>query len=112
MGVSTNVYTMHGTKIDWDDKFIEAYDEVYDDKDTPIVLLDGMGGDYIVFGTTLFDSGVMRWGLEGGDTFKEFELEQLHELETTYKTEFKTKFPEFAHLMDVPFKIMSFVHYS
>ena len=54
MGVSCHFYTIHGVKIAWDESFNEAYDEVYDDKDTPFILFDGMGGEYIIFGNIIF----------------------------------------------------------
>lgn len=112
MGVSTNFYTMCGIKTEWLDDFAEAYDDVYDDKDTPFVLMDGMGGEYFVFGNILYDSGDARWGFEDGDDFTEIDLSTLADREEKYKQEFIAKFPTFAHLMDRPFKLMTFAHYS
>ena len=40
MGININVYTYFGVKIDWNDEFLEAYEEVYSDNDTPNVLVD------------------------------------------------------------------------
>lgn len=111
MGISTNFYTIYGVKVPWDDDFNLAYDEVYDDADAPWVLLDGMGGKYMIFGEKLFDSGDYRWDFEGGDTFKEIDLSKLSEIETNYKKQFVRKFPQFKNLMDQPFKIMTLVHY-
>ena len=112
MGVSTNFYTMYGIKTDWLDDFSEAFDEVYDDGDTPSVLLGAMDGDYMIFGFVLFDSGDARWGFEDGDSFKEIDISTLPEKEAEYKGEFIAKFPQFAHLMDQPFKLMCLAHYS
>jgi hypothetical protein len=112
MGVSTNFYTIYGIKVDWDEAFNDAYDEVYDDMDTPYVLFDGMGGEYIIFGEILFNSGDARWGFEDGDSFKEIDLSKLSEIETNYKKQFVEKFPQFKHLVDQPFKVMSLAHYS
>ena len=112
MGVSTNIYVMFGTKIKWDDNFSEAYEKVYDDNDTPFVVFDGMGGEYIVFGELLWDSGDFRWDLEGGDSFKEISVNSLPEIEREYKENFTKKFPEFSHLMNDEFFILSFTHYS
>jgi hypothetical protein len=112
MGVSTNFYTIHGIKTEWNDALSEAYDEVYDDEDTPFVLMDGMGGEYFIFGSILFDSGDMRWGFEDGDQFKEIDLSTLPDLEEKYKARFIAKFPEFKELMDAPFVIMTLAHFS
>ena len=45
MGIDITVYVMFGTKIAWDHSFNEAYDDVYDDSDTPFVVLESMGGE-------------------------------------------------------------------
>ena len=112
MGVSCHFYTIHGIKIAWDESFNEAYDEVYIDKDTPFILFDGMGGEYIIFGNIIFNSGDMRWGFEDGDSFREIDMLQIPIDEIAYKEFFKKKFPNFAHYMETPFKIMTLVHYS
>lgn len=111
MGVSTNIYGVYGVKIDWDDDLNDAYDAVYDDDDTPIAILDGMCGKYIVFGTKLYDSGDFRYGMEDGDTWKDIDLGVLKNVEEAYKFVFNKKFPQFAHYMDQPFKLMIFTHY-
>lgn len=49
---------------------------------------------------------------EDGDDFTEIDLSTLADREEKYKQEFVAKFPTFAHLMDRPFKLMTFVHYS
>lgn len=112
MGVSTNFYTIHGVKTEWNDEFVEFYDEVYEDKDTPFLIIDGMGGEYLIFGSLLFDSGDYRWGFENGDQYKEIDLTTLAEKEDTYKKAFIAKFPQFKEWMDQPFKIMSLAHFS
>ena len=111
MGISTNFYTVYGIKDEPFGDFDDAYDAVYDDKDTPNVIIDGMGGDYQILGTILFDSGDQRWG-ECEDTFVEIDLDKLPEIESEYKKQFVAKFPQFASMMDAPFKLFSFVHYS
>ena len=111
MGVSTNFYTYYGIQIPWNNKFYEVYDEKYDDIHSDIIV-DGMGGNYMIFGVCLFDSGDYRWGFEDGDTFKEIDLKNLPSLEAEYKVLFKAEFPEFYHIIDQPFKLMSFVHFS
>lgn len=110
MGVSTNIYAVHGAKIPWHSAFMEAYDEIYDSCDIDVIP-DGMGGEYIVLGTKLFDSGDFRWGLEDGDSYKEIDLTTLDELESKYKERFKVLFPNFLDIIAQPFKIIMFTHY-
>lgn len=112
MGVSTNWYTLIGVKHNFDDKFTEAWDNVYSDEDTPYVLIDCMSGEYMIFGEVLFDSGDYRYGFEDGDSYKEYSLEEISEKEKNYKESFVRKFPEFAHLVNVQFKVISVAHYS
>lgn len=112
MGVSTRFYTICGIKTEWNEEFSEVYEEVYDDIDTPWVLMDGMGGKYMIFGAVLFKSGDARWGFEGGDSFKEIDLSKLSDIEASYKKQFVEKFPQFKHMMDQPFRVMTLVHYS
>ena len=111
MGIDTHYYTMHGVKTEWNDDFAQAYDEVYDDDDTPFVLLESMCGEYMIFGNVLYDSGNLRWG-DMKDTFVEIDIQKLGELELKYRKEFIAKFPEFEKFMHEPFKLMTFVHYS
>jgi hypothetical protein len=111
MGISTHYYTMYGVKLDWNDDFHEAYDEVYDDDDTPTILMDSISGGYIMLGYTLYDSGDLRWD-ELEDAFVEIDLGSLSDLEIKYKREFLAKFPQFASLVEHQFKLMTFVHYS
>ena len=46
------------------------------------------------------------------DAFVEIDLYKLPAIETAYKKAFVAKFPEFASLVEAPFKLMTFVHYS
>jgi hypothetical protein len=111
MGIDTHYYTMHGVRMKWDDDFAQAYDEVYDDDDTPFVLLESMCGEYMFFGNVLYDSGNLRWG-DMEDTFVEIDVHKLGEQELQYRKEFIAKFPQFEKFMYEPFKLMTFVHYS
>ena len=111
MGVSTNIYGVYGVKIDWDSSFFEAYEEVYDDDDTPIIISDEMCGEYMVFGTKLYDSGDFRYGMEDGDTWKTIDPSVLSKTEEAYKWIFVKKFPQFVHYMNEPFKLIIFTHY-
>ena len=111
MGIDTHYYTMHGVKTAWNDDFAQAYDEVYNDDDTPFVLLESMCGEYMIFGNILYDSGNLRWG-DMKDSFVEIDIHKLGEKELEYRKQFIAKFPEFEKFMYEPFKLMTFVHYS
>ncbi len=111
MGISTHYYTVYGIKHEYNDDFSEATDEVYDDHDMPTVISDSMGGGYMIFGKILYDSGDQRWG-DIEDVFVEIDMESLPSIEEEYKKKFIAKFPQFESLMDEPFKLMTFVHYS
>lgn len=110
MSVSTNFYTLHGIKLEWDGEFASAYDAVYAHQDIPSVLIDGMNGEYIILGKILYDSGDIQNGFDGDD-FKEIAVSSLAEYEESYKKKFVAKFPSFAHLVDQPFKIITIAHY-
>lgn len=118
MGVSTTYYTVYGIKHDYDGikEFLEGpYEDAYYDDDTPTItptiIVDSMSGEYAIFGKVLYDSGDLYEG-ECKDSFVEIDLKTLPEIEASYKKEFITKFPEYSHLLDRPFKLMTFVHYS
>lgn len=111
MGIDTHYYTMHGIKTEWDDEFTQAYDDVYDDNDTPCVLLECITGEYMIFGNILYDSGNLRWG-DMIDSFVEINIDKLGEQELEYKKQFISKFPQFEKFMQESFKLMTFVHYS
>lgn len=112
MGVSTNIYAVWGIKTPWNDEISNALDDVYDDPDTPNIIMDGMGGKYMIFGTVLYDSGDFRWGMEDGDIYKEIDFSTLPEMEKTYKQEWLAKFPQFSNIIEQPFKLMMFTHFS
>lgn len=112
MGVNTHIYVMFGTKIEWDDAFNDAYEEVYNDISTPHVVFDGMSGEYMVLGEMLWNGGDIRWGLEDGEANKSIDINSLQLIEKNYKESFCKKFPNFMHLMDTSFMIQAFLHYS
>lgn len=115
MGIDTHYYTVFGIKHNYDDVpnewKDEAYEEAYDDNDTPSVIIDGMNGEYIIMGEILYDSGNLRWG-DMKDFFVEIDIDKLPDIEIDYKKQFAAKFPDFAELVNQPFKLMTFVHHS
>ena len=114
MGIDIHTYGIYGVRIDYyDSDFSEAYDDLYDTCPLDIIM-DGMGGDYMVFGKILFNSGNFRYGADDGDdlTLIATDPETLANIEKEYKLEFTTWFPKFYTHMDKPFQLMMFTHYS
>ena len=115
MGVDTRFITMFGVKIDWNDDFNDAYEEAYAADDynganLPHVIMDGMMGEYMVLGVSLLETESMRWEAPTG--FVEVDINDLDKDRKEYIEKFRETFPSFAHLVDVPWKVISFVHYS
>lgn len=109
MGVSTEAFTFYGVKLDWNDEFAEAYDDYYDALES-VVILDGMGGDYIVIGAKLFESGDSRW-----DAMSGFGIIDVNSLDAEKKAAtdlFLEHMPEFSSLIEGEWKLMTFIHYS
>ena len=115
MGVDTYFMTMYGVKTDWTDEFSDAYEDAYSDSDDngarlPHVVMDGMMGEYVVFGVSLLETESMRWEAPSG--FVEVDINDLDKDREAYIKHFTETFPAFAHLVDKPWKVISFVHYS
>jgi hypothetical protein len=110
MSVDLSFYTVFGLKSDWNDDFIDAYNEIYEtfDGNTVEVVMDGMCGEYIVFGEVLSSDSQFQ----EDTSFTEINISALEDRETRYKTKFKEDYPDFYHLIDKPFKLICFTHYS
>lgn len=112
MGIDTRVYVVCGVKVnDYDTDFSKAYDDVYDSCPIDIVL-DGMCGDYMVFGKILYESGNFRYDCDDNNEDKVIDITNLADIEKEYKLEFERLFPKFKHYVEQPFKLMTFTHYS
>lgn len=115
MGVSINVYAYFGIKINWNSEIYDEFEKCYDYNNKFQGLdhaFDSMCGEYQVLGVKLFDSGDFRYGCEQGDEFAIINREKLNLLEAEYKEKFCAQFPQFAHIMQQPFEILVFTHYS
>lgn len=111
MGISTNFYTVFGFKIDEvDEDFMEDH---YEHGEDLFVLLDGMGGEYTIFGIKLFDSGDMRYGFEDGDCYIETDISTLLDRKYEYINKFTKIFPEYkSYLLGKDWKIITMAHIS
>ena len=113
MGISTNYYTVYGIKYGYDDvpeDFMEHFDDIGYGKGMPTAIVDGMSGEYIIFGTILFDSGDLRYG-DINDEYVEIDLNGLNAIKLKYQQEFLDKYPKWEHLVQKEFKLMTFAHY-
>ena len=118
MGINTHYYTVYGVHIEsYDNELSDAlygegdlYSTIEECPDLDIIM-DGMGGNYMIFGKVLFDSGDLRWS-KIKDTFVEVDTEKLPEYKDKCVEQFMNYFPAFGHYMDHEWKLMTFVHYS
>lgn len=121
MGINTHYYTVYGVHVDgYDDELSDAlYGEgdlylLLEDSTLPEdfgLIMDGMGGNYMVFGKILFDSGDLRYN-DFEDTFVEISMDDLAEHKAQYIEQFMNYFPGFGHYLDREWKLMTFMHLS
>jgi hypothetical protein len=118
MGINTHYYTVYGVHIkNYDNELSEElygegdkYEVVESSTDLDI-LLDGMSGEYMIFGKILFDSGDLRWN-DFKDTFVEVDMSKLTDIRLGATQEMQKLLPNFAHYLDNEWKIMTFMHLS
>jgi hypothetical protein len=124
MGINTNCYCYWGVKTAWSNEFSDASEAVYEaniakygygkltsDADVDNKA-DCMGAEYMIFGKQLWDSGDARWNEMVNETQTEINGEILQAWRTEYIEHFKSLYPDQLHLIDVPWKLINFVHYS
>jgi hypothetical protein len=125
MGINTHVYTVYGVRLEWNDDFYEAYEEIEEalleefgynkraPEDRQIeAIIDCMGGEYMIFGPILYDSGDFRW-CENMNNYQEIEEVGLFGKWLEYKKEFSKLYPEHVHLLEGKLvKLMNLIHYS
>jgi hypothetical protein len=110
MGVSQNVYTVYGVKVDYDNSLSDLmYEGDQYAEFEKIVIADGMGGEYMVIGAILFDSGDARW--EPMEGFAEIDITDLPGKQAEVREQFTRLAEPYARLLDAPWKLMTFVHY-
>lgn len=108
MGVDVTFFVMYGVKLPYDKDLVnDIQSEDHTDNDIELVV-DYMCGSYIVLGNIL--SSMDEYG--GGSEFSEIDLDNLESGAEVYRKKFKSAFPKWGHLVDVPFKVVSFAHYS
>lgn len=114
MGINTHYYTVYGVKIDYNDDLGEALDEVWDElqkEDDLAIIADAMGGEYMVIGKILFDSGDLRFN-DFKDSFEVISNGELPIYRIDVTNAFSRLFHKFTDLLDGDWNLMTFVHYS
>jgi hypothetical protein len=106
MGVEMRFLSIYGIKIEWDDDLAE---EINYDKNDPHILVDGMGGDYLILGPVLFDSGSDRDGFEG-DALVAIEPYIAEKRWKEWKGKFREKFNRFSGYLDEEPKFITLMH--
>lgn len=125
MGINTHVYSYWGVRTEWNRDFYDAYEEVeeanvdqYGYNKEPAhaqveVLVDGMSGEYMVFGVRLYDSGDARWGEMVNSNEVEISQKILDDMREEYMTQFKRLYPDqYEWLAAKPWRLVNLVHYS
>lgn len=125
MGVNIHVYTVYGVRLDWNDQFYQAYNNIEETlKDefgynNPIpedrqieIVPDYMSSRYIILGSILYDSGDFRY-MDDMNDYAEFDPSLLLATELEYKERFARLYPEFRDLLDgKSFKLINIIQYS
>ena len=74
--------------------------------------MDGMSGEYMVFGVQLYDSGDSRWGEMINSNEVEINDAVLKQMQTEYMEKFKTLYPDqYEWLAAKPWRLVNLVHY-
>ena len=126
MGINTHVYMVYGIRIDWDNDFYEAYEEIEEalldefgyNKPHPAdrqvqAIMDAMCGGYMILGHVLYDSGDFRY-CEDMNSYQEIGIEGSHLLVwLDYKAQFSRLYPAHVHLIENKDpKLINLIHYS
>jgi hypothetical protein len=106
MSIDTTFITIYGIKTEFINEISNIANEENFDK-VPFFIEDGMNGEYMVFGHKIFSGSDT-----GGDYFGMIDIEDLVLLRTEYTEKFEKVFPDFLYILNQPWKIISFLHYS
>lgn len=112
MGISTRVYTVYGWEVPYSDKFSAWSEEI--DYDYPEgIISDGMSGEYVILGVTLFETPDMRWDPpEGFSSYSESEAEDKLTEWILNNQDTYTKFQVMSLELKCKPRFYTFVHYS
>ncbi len=118
MGINIHCYSYWGVRTEWDEAVSDRWNELdsehdIDPKDDVEILMDGMGGVYMVFGVMLYDSGDARWGEMVNSNEVEVNDAILETMRSEYMNKFKQLYPDqYEWLAAKPWRLVNLVHYS
>jgi hypothetical protein len=125
MGINTHVYTVFGVRLEWNDDFHEAYEEIEEALLAEFgwgnpqeagrqveAIMDGMCGEYMILGHIIYDSGDFRY-CEDMNNYQEIDTSNMLSLELEYKEQFARLYPNHVYLLEgKDFKLINLIHYS
>jgi hypothetical protein len=125
MGINTHVYTVYGVRLEWNDDFYEAYEEIEEalmkefglcgpkPKERQVdAIIDNMMGEYMILGHIIYDSGDFR-NCTDMNNYQEIDTYDLESIQFGYKEKFRRLYPDHFHLIvHYDFKLINVIHYS
>jgi hypothetical protein len=117
MGINVHVYSYWGVRTEYNNDVSARWHELDEQDISPAddveILMDGMSGEYMVFGVQLYDSGDSRWGEMINSNEVEINDAVLKQMQTEYMEKFKTLYPDqYEWLAAKPWRLVNLVHYS
>lgn len=114
MGINTHVYSYWGVRTEWNDAVHDRYEELEEAKNPNVeILMDGMSGEYMIFGIQLYDSGDARWGEMVNCNEVDISHNLLDQMRWDYMSQFKRLYPDqFDWLNSKPWRLVNLVHWS
>lgn len=117
MGINIHVYSYWGVRTEYNNDVSDRWHELDEQDISPVndveILMDGMSGEYMVFGVQLYDSGDSRWGEMINSNEVEINDAILETIRSEYMNKFKQLYPDqYEWLAAKPWRLVNLVHYS
>lgn len=117
MGININCYSYWGVRTEWSEAVSDRWNDLDEQDISPVndveILMDGMSGEYMVFGVRLYDSGDSRWGEMINSNEVEVNDAILETMRSEYMNKFKQLYPDqYEWLAAKPWRLVNLVHYS
>lgn len=117
MGINIHVYSYWGVRTEYNNDVSDRWNDLDEQDISPVndveILMDGMSGEYMVFGVRLYDSGDSRWGEMINSNEVEVNDAILETMRSEYMNKFKQLYPDqYEWLAAKPWRLVNLVHYS
>ena len=117
MGINIHVYSYWGVRTEYNNDVSDRWNDLDEQDISPVndveILMDGMSGEYMVFGVQLYDSGDSRWGEMVNSNEVEINDAILEQMRAEYMNRFKQLYPDqYEWLAAKPWRLVNLVHYS